>query len=152
MSVEFEWLEPEFTTVGDEIMAAIEVVLSEAFSDLPDDDAPPWPHWLFGTGDHAEKRGEYVHQDMVPVVYRACLEGGVGMAGDIASFVGFGALWAQIMDIALTYAVRIGLHSIMGYAHGDKLDEIFFDDSYVRGTLITTVNEAVIPFDEEEDE
>lgn len=140
-------LDPVFTTVGDEIMEAIDVILQEAFSDLEMEDpldpdpAPAWPVWLFGEGAHADIIGGLVTENMVPPVHRAALEAGVGMAGDLATLVGLGATWATVMDVALTYAVRVGLHVAVAINNPDV--ELFFDEDYVRTSLIETVNRAV---------
>ena len=69
---------------------------------------------------------------------------GVAWMGPATVFpqaVGLGATWATVMDVALTYAVRVGLHVAVAINNPDV--ELFFDEDYVRTSLIETVNRAV---------
>ena len=145
-----DFLEPEFTTLGDEVWETIKTIMEEGFSDLdaPDDQAvPPWPMWLFGNTPEQEARGELVTEDMVPPAYQACIEAAVGLAADMAVAFGFGPDWQAAVDIALTYAIRVALH-VQLKDHPD----VFVDESILRASLVQAVNKAVAAIDEEENE
>ena len=145
-----DFLEPEFTTLGDEVWETIKTIMEEGFSDLgvPEDQVvPPWPMWLFGNTPEQEARGELVTEDMVPPAYQASIEAAVGLAADLAVAFGFGPDWQVALDIALTYAIRVALHVQLKDHEG-----VFVDEDYIRTSLIEAVNKAVASADEEEDE
>lgn len=153
-AVSGEWFELEEVSMGETIMEYVEAVIDEGFSDLPDEDAPSWPNWLFGNKPEAEARGEYVTEKMADIGRKVAFEGGVGLASDLASIIGFDDDWAMIYDVAMTYAIRMTLHGMIAYKH-PEVSTMFLDEDYTRGTLVTAVNEAVIntlDSGEEEDE
>lgn len=143
-------LEPEFTTLGDEVWSALQTIMEEGFSDLDgegEEEIPPWPLWLFGNTPEQEARGEHVTEDMVPPAYKAVLEASAGMTADMAAILGFGADWYSVMDVALTYAIRVALHVQLKDVEG-----IFLDEDYIRASLIAAINEAVDDSLREEDD
>lgn len=138
-------LEPEFTTLGDEVWETIQIILEEGFSDLDTtEEVPPWPLWLFGNTPEQEARGEHVTEDMVPPAYKATQEAAVGLAADLASVFGFSPEWHQALDIALTYAIRVALHVQIADAEG-----VFVEEDYIRSSLVEAVNQAVANAEQE---